>query len=108
MERSDEWRKFEASFTTAARREDAKVGSGSDDLRIRAHGDYGTPAWTIGKLQFPEPGPLGGRWFLTEGSSESLKTQFELLATEAGAALDSPPPVGVAPLNGGCTIYSSI
>jgi len=25
MERSDLWRKFEASFTTAARREDAKV-----------------------------------------------------------------------------------
>src|SRR5690242_14504173 len=89
---SNLWRKFEAGFTAVTRREDARVGAGPDDLRLRAYGDYVTAGGRIGKVKLPPPGPLGGCWLLSEGSSEILKAQFELLAIDAGRALDPPPP----------------
>jgi hypothetical protein len=76
------WKRFHNEFKALLEEEDRIVRQ--RELRDRLNGT----------VIYQESGEFGS-WSLAGGATESLKARFELLATEAGIALGSPP--GIVP-----------
>jgi hypothetical protein len=74
----DPWKRFHNEFMALMEEEDRIV-------RQRDLGD-----WFQGHVIYGESGEFGS-WSLANSATESLQARFELLATEAGIALGSPP-----------------
>jgi hypothetical protein len=78
----DPWKRFHNEFKALMEEEDRIV-------RQRELGD-----WFHGTVIYGESGEFGS-WSFARSATESLQARFELLATEAGIALGSPP--GIVP-----------